>query len=72
MGLEFGIKDVWKCYKEDRGNKYNAVIFGGEESEEEVPINIQQMIKTEIPQSEWFQSIQYCRPSFDNFLKFQE
>ncbi len=49
MGLEFEIKDVWKCFKEDRGNRYNAVVFGGEESEEEDPKNIQQMLKAEIP-----------------------
>ncbi len=49
MSLEFGIKDVWKCFKKERGNKYNALIFGGLDLEEVCPKDFPMLLKEEIP-----------------------
>ncbi len=42
-----GIRDVWRCFKKDRKNKYNAVILGGEDLEE-CPSNYLLQLNTKI------------------------
>ena len=49
MSLEFGIKDVWKCFKKERGNKYNALIFGESDVKEGCPEDFRFLMIEEIP-----------------------